>query len=128
MKILIIDDDKLTLRSLYRVLETMGHEVFLAENSEEAIKMIENQQEGLKENYDLIICDIMMPGISGLSMITVLRSVHLCKIPLIMMSTLTNKQILESLFKLGANDFISKPIKTEELVAKLEKYSKIKYS
>jgi len=120
MNILIIDDDKFTLHSLRFNLENLSHTVYSAENSEEAINMIVEGKGDVR--FDLLICDIMMPGISGLSLVTVLRSIHICTIPIIMMSTLTNKHLLESLFKLGANDFMSKPIVLKELTAKIGKY------
>ena len=63
MNILIIEDDKLTLNSLRFSLESLGHITDLAENGEKAISLIVNG------NFDLIICDIMMPGISGLSVV-----------------------------------------------------------
>ncbi len=122
MNILIIDDDRLILHSLRYSLENLGHRVYTAENSEEAINMIAGEMKDVKP--DLLISDIMMPGISGLSLVTVLRSIHLCTTPIIMMSTLTNKHLLEAVFKLGANDFITKPIASRELESKIEKYDK----
>jgi DNA-binding response OmpR family regulator len=116
MNILLIEDDKLTLNLLQYCIERLGHKAFLAEDGEEAIKMI------AKEDFDLLICDIMMPGISGLSLVSVLRTVHLCTMPIIMMSTLNNKPLLDAAFEAGANDFIAKPFSMEELSAKLKKY------
>ncbi len=122
MNILIIDDDLFTLKALRFNLEHLGHKVVSVENSERAISMVTENPEGIK--FDLLISDIMMPGISGLSLITVLRSIHFTTIPIIMMSTLNNKHLLEALYKLGANDFINKPIDIEELEIKMRKYDK----
>jgi CheY-like chemotaxis protein len=119
MNILIIDDDKLTINALQHSLEQMGHHATLAKNGEDAIEMIQAKE------YDLIISDIMMPGISGLSLVNVLRSVHLCFTPIIMMSTLNNRPLLDAAFKAGANDFLNKPINTEDLSVKLRKYEKV---
>lgn len=99
-------------------LKTLGHEVFVANDGEEAIQKISSG------SFDLVISDIMMPGISGLSLVSVLRSVHLCHIPIIMMSSLNNTQLLEAAFEAGANDFIAKPFAVEELVNKLKLYDK----
>jgi CheY-like chemotaxis protein len=118
MNILIIEDDKLTLNLLQYCIEKLGHKAYLAEDGEEAIKMINDG------NFDLIICDIMMPGISGLSLVSVLRTVHLCTIPIIMMSSLNNKPLLDAAFEAGANDFIAKPFSMEDLSQKLKKYDK----
>lgn len=118
MNILIIEDDKLTLNLLQYCIEKLGHKATLAEDGEEAIKLITDG------NFDLLICDIMMPGISGLSLVSVLRTVHLCTIPIIMMSTLNNKPLLDAAFEAGANDFIAKPFSMEDLSEKLNKFDK----
>lgn len=119
MNILIIDDDKMTVTALEKILSDMGHTSGRASDSEEAISKITGGA------YDLVLCDIMMPGISGLSLLTVLRTVHLCFTPVIMMSTLHNQPLVDAALKAGANDFISKPVAIEELNTKLSKYDKI---
>jgi CheY-like chemotaxis protein len=118
MDILIIEDDKLTLNAVQHSLETLGHSTTTASSGEDAMDRI-----GEKE-FDLIISDIMMPGISGLSLVTVLRTIKLCFTPIIMMSTLSHGPLLDAAFKAGANDFLNKPFTTEELVDKLKKYEK----
>jgi two-component system, OmpR family, response regulator VicR len=116
MKVLVIEDDKLTLSAVQHSLENLGHEVFTAVNGEEAIDHIR------KHDFDLLLCDIMMPGISGLSLVTVLRQVHLVFTPIIIMSTLSNRPLLDAAYKAGANDFLNKPFTTEELEEKIKKY------
>jgi DNA-binding response OmpR family regulator len=118
MNILIIEDDKLTLNLLQYCIEKLGHKAFLAEDGEEAIKRIS------EEDFDLLICDIMMPGISGLSLVSVLRTVHLCNTPIIMMSSINNKPLLDAAFEAGANDFIAKPFSMDDLSQKLSKFDK----
>lgn len=119
MNVLIIDDDKLTMNAVQHSLELLGHKASIARNGEEAIEMVNSN------SFDVIISDIMMPGISGLSLVNVLRSVHLCFVPIIMMSTLNNRPLLDAAFKAGANDFLSKPVSTEDLAGKLKKYEKV---
>jgi two-component system phosphate regulon response regulator OmpR len=119
MNILIIDDDQMTISALEKILGDMGHKTGIASDSEEAIGKITGG------TYDLVLCDIMMPGISGLSLLTVLRTVHLCFTPVIMMSSLHNQPLVDAAMRAGANDFISKPIAVEELSNKLSKYDKI---
>lgn len=118
MNILIIEDDKVTLKTLQFMTQNLGHTVHIAGNGEEALRIMEN------EKFDLIISDIMMPGISGLSLVNVLRSVNLYRSPIIMISALHNKPLLEAAFEAGANDFISKPFTLEDLTNKLNKYDK----
>jgi CheY-like chemotaxis protein len=116
MNILIIEDDKLTLNAVQHSIEKLGHTATIAKSGEDAIEQIQ------KSTFDLIICDIMMPGISGLSFVSVLRSVHLCFTPIIMMSTLNHGPLLDAAFSAGANDFINKPFTQEELAEKLKKF------
>src|SRR5690606_6712366 len=120
MNILIIDDDKLTVNAIRHSVEALGHHAEIASNGEEAIQQI------TKNQFDLIISDIMMPGISGLSLVNVLRSVHLVFTPIIMMSTLSNRPLLDAAFKAGANDFLNKPVNGDDLDAKLRKYETVK--
>lgn len=116
MNILIIEDDKLTLHSLKHVIESLGHKVVLAENAEEAMNKI------VDGKFDLVFSDIMMPGISGLSLLTILRTVHLCKTPIVAMSVLNDKPIIEAAFAAGANDFMVKPFTVEGLTETLNKF------
>ncbi|MBA3664168.1 MAG: response regulator transcription factor [Bacteroidetes bacterium] len=118
MNILVIDDDKMTSQALTHSLEELGHKPFVANDGEHAITKITNGE------YDLVISDVMMPGISGLSLLNVLRTVHLCFTPVIMMSSLHNSPLIEASLRAGASDFISKPVTIEELAAKLSKYDK----
>ncbi|MCE3260142.1 MAG: transcriptional regulator [Bacteroidetes bacterium] len=120
MNILIIDDDKLTITALQHSLSELGHHAEVAKDGEAAIDMV------TKGNFDLIISDIMMPGISGLSLVNVLRSVHLCFVPIIMMSSLNNRPLLDAAMKAGANDFIDKPVSIAELSEKIKKFEMTK--
>ena len=119
MNILIIDDDKMTINAVRHSMEEIGHKAEVATNGEQAIDMIQSRE------FDVIISDIMMPGISGLSLVNVLRTVHLCFTPIIMMSTLSNRPLLDAAFKAGANDFINKPVNADDLSLKLRKYEKV---
>jgi len=118
MNILVVEDDKMALTTLQKSLETLGHRVEGTLNAEEGIKM------AAEGKFDLVISDIMMPGISGLSLVTILRTVHLCTTPIIIMSALNNKPLLESAAEAGANDFLPKPFTLEELKEKLKKFEK----
>ena len=116
MNILIIEDDKLTLLALRHAIENLKHQVTLAENAEEAMNKI------VDGKYDLVFSDIMMPGISGLSLLTILRTVHLCSTPIIAMSILNDQLILQAAFDAGANDFMAKPFAIENLIEKINKF------
>jgi DNA-binding response OmpR family regulator len=118
MNILIIEDDKLTLHSLQFSITGLGYSVFVAENVEDAINVL------VDNKVEIILSDVMMSKISGLSLVSVLRTVYGYTIPIIMMSSLNNKKLQEEVIRAGANDFIAKPFSIYDLSLKLEKYSK----
>lgn len=107
--ILIAEDDALLLRALEKQLHEKGYKVFTARNGSEAINII------CDENIDLIISDIMMPEISGLSFLAAIQAQPKGKVPVIVMSTLTGgKQLAED----HANKYVSflpKPFLLEHL-------------
>lgn len=117
MNILIIEDDNITLDALHYSIKNLGHSVYRARNGKEAIDIMKSQK------LDLLISDIMMPGISGLSLIRVIRSVHGCNVPIILISSLNNKPLLDAAFEEGANDFLAKPFSAEHLADKLRQYA-----
>jgi len=119
MKILVVEDDKLTVNALDKSLRDLGHAVKIVRSGEEALEFLKI------EKFELIICDIMMPGLSGLSFVTVVRTVNFSDIPILMMSTLHHASLLDAAFTAGANDFINKPFTEAELSAKLNKFQSV---
>jgi len=117
MNVLIIEDDKVSSFALKHIIEDLGHEVSIEENAEEAMNGI------IEGKFDLVLSDIMMPGISGLSLLTILRTVHLCKTPVIAMSVLNDQSLIDAAFQAGANDFLLKPFNSDDLKMKLGKFA-----
>jgi two-component system response regulator CiaR len=115
MDILIIDDSKLMLKTLEFQLKELGHTVHVADSAELGIIMAK------KGKYDLLISDLIMPGVSGLSLVNTLRSVHHCNTPIIIMSAEKNKTLLDDGFETGVADFLFKPFSTKELEEKINK-------
>ncbi len=76
------------------------------------------------KNFDLIITDIMMPGISGLDLLNLLKQFYLNKIPVILMSSLHETSLISQSLDLGAFDFIIKPIDFNELYKKIDTIGK----
>lgn len=118
MKILIVDDDKLILTVLSSKLKTKGYDIISADNVVDALGIIQDQ------NIDLIVSDVMMPGISGLSFLSVLKEFNFRKIPLIFISSLDQTNLISKSLALGANDFIVKPINFGHLFLKIEQLTK----
>lgn len=118
MKVLVVDDDKLMLEAISHNLKTNGYEVVKAENGYEALDMID------KMKIDLVISDVMMPNISGLGLLSLLKQFYFNKIPVIIISSLDKADVILHSIGLGAVDFISKPIDFKKLLSLIKKYSK----
>lgn len=114
MKILTVDDDELTLNMLDHCLKGEGYEVVQADDVAKALKIVES------EKIDLIISDIMMPNVSGLGLLSLLKNFYLNKIPVILISSLPKEDIVNDSIELGAAYFVSKPIDPKELVTKVK--------
>lgn len=112
-KILIVEDDKILLEAMAFQLERDGYKVEKAEDGWEALSVIE------KKKIDLIISDIMMPNVSGLSLLSVLKEFNMERIPVIVISALDKADIIMSAIGLGAHDFIIKPINFDELCTRI---------
>src|ERR1700722_13606766 len=114
MKILIVDDEEMTVLALAKKLREKNHDVITSLDGVEALKLIAD------EKIDLVISDIMMPCISGFTLLTMLKNFYFSKTPLILMSSYSEKSFADKSHSLGAHTFISKPIDYEELYKKID--------
>jgi len=107
--ILVIDDEKSIRNTLQEVLEYENHKVDLATNGSEALELFE------KGEYDIVLCDIKMPGMDG---IEVLEKLHERNrdVPVIMISGHGNIDTAVEAIKKGAYDFIEKPLDLNRLL------------
>ena len=123
MKILIIDDDEVTLQAIEIKLKKDGfvHKVFT--NVNDALNILESF------HPDLIITDILMPHTSGLELIGMVRSHSLGRrIPIIVLSGIGQEKIVLEAFQLGADDFITKPFNPSELSLRIKKILNLQIS
>lgn len=118
MKILIVDDDSLMLEAISHKLKNDGYEVVLAEDGYEALSIID------KVKIDLIISDVMMPNISGLGLLSLLKQFYFNNIPVIIISSLDKADMVLHSIGLGAVDFIRKPINFKKLSQLIKKHKK----
>ena len=108
-KILIIDDDKYTRFLLSELLESEHYTVFAAASGEEAQAIM------LHEKFDLVIVDIMMPGMDGYEFTKDLRSYDK-EIPVLMVSAKQLPEDRKKGFLSGIDDFMTKPLDNEEVL------------
>lgn len=118
MKILIVDDDKLMLEAISHYLKIEGYQTSIAEDSFKALDIIE------KEKIELIISDLMMPNISGLGLLNLLRQFYFNTIPVILISSLDKGDLISRSLGLGASEFLTKPIDFSKLLLLVQKYVK----
>lgn len=116
MKILIVDDEEMTLTALSKKLKDRGYKVSAVNNSVEALRILGEQK------IDLVISDIIMPCISGFTLLTMLKSFYFLKVPIILISSFNHENVLLRSHSLGAADFVVKPIDYNELFRKIEKH------
>jgi len=117
MKILVVDDDPLIRKSFQHILSLEGHEVMIAEDGLVASEQL------AKQIPEIIICDMLMPEVSGLSFIKMLREHLHFDIPVIIISTLDKGDIIAANLGLKNIDFMPKPILFADLIQKVKNYS-----
>ncbi len=111
MKVLIVDDDA-KIRDLVCVnLEARDYEVEAAADGAEAIARME------KESFDLVILDLVMPGMSGLEVCTWIR--ERSDVPVIVLSAHDDEELKVRALDAGADDYVTKPFGQEELLARV---------
>jgi len=115
--ILVVDDSKTIVFTLKKILEQDGYSTLVASNGKEAIHMAR------KHSPDLILMDVIMPGINGFRATRMLKSDESTSdIPIIMMSGDTQAMQEFWVNKIGAKDFLNKPFKRGDVFEKIEKF------
>ncbi len=111
--ILIVDDEVDIANSIQYVLKQEGFSILLAHDGLQAMQVIENQ------HPDLVILDVMMPGIDGYEVCRRVRATDK-KTPILMLTARTSEVDTVVGLELGANDYIAKPVRLRELVARVK--------
>lgn len=114
--VLVADDDAWILRMVATVLEKRGYSVETAVDGDDAL------ERALARTPDLLITDVMMPKMDGWSLVRQLRShAHLAQLPVIFLTALSSEDDRIRGFRLGADDYVSKPFRFEELDLRVAK-------
>ncbi len=116
IKILIIDDEKLIVKGLKHSLEQQGYSVVAAYDGSEALRILEN------EKVDFIILDLMLPDIDGMMLCKKIREKF--NMPILMLSAKDGDYDKILGFEFGADDYMTKPFNTLELIARIKAISK----
>ena len=117
--IMVVDDEANTLASLSRAFRLAGHEVAVCSNATQALELAKLRP------FDLILSDVVMPGRDGLALLEDLRACGITT-PVVMMSGQAHIEMAVRATKLGALDFLEKPISTDKLLLTVENALKLR--
>ncbi len=116
--LLIVDDEANTLASLSRAFRLAGHEATVCDNAAKALELAKAQ------NFDLILSDVVMPGKDGLSLLEDLKRQGVTS-PVVMMSGQAHIEMAVRATRLGALDFLEKPISSDKLMLTVDNVLKL---
>lgn len=118
--VLVIDDDPIAQKSLAVLLGNEGYQLVFADDGREGI------ERALSTSPDLILLDVVMPGMSGLAVLQVLRTTPVLEeVPVLMITALSDSDTRIKALELGADDFIHKPYDRIELRARLSSITRL---
>ncbi len=123
-QILIVDDDPVNLQVLFNILTQQRYAVSTAINGREALELL-----ALEPTIALVLLDVMMPGVNGYDVCREMRrSFEATDLPIILLTARTQPEDLVAGLKAGANDYLTKPVLKEELLARIENHLELKQS
>ena len=115
--LLVLDDDKMMLQLIKNKMNNQGYQTALCSNAAEAIGQLKVMRP------DIILLDIILPGMNGLEFLSYIKFNQLYfDVPVIMMSVLGTQEVISAGFKLGAADYVHKPIDFGKLFLSMEKH------
>lgn len=115
MKVLIAEDDNLIRKTIEIKLAKEGYEVISCSEGASALDSIRTEQP------DVVLTDIMLPAVSGLEIVSAVKQSGGKQIKVIVLSTMGQENIVEEAFKLGADDYMTKPFSLTELSIRVKK-------
>ncbi len=118
-RLLIIDDDPNTLASLARAFRMAGHEATVADNAGRALEIVR------AHSFDLIFSDVVMPDKDGIALLEEMRAAGVTT-PVVMMSGQATLDMAVRATKLGAHDFLEKPLSTDKLLLTVDTVLKLR--
>ena len=117
--LLIVDDDQNTLASLARAFRMAGHEATVCDNAGRALELLQTRR------FDMMMSDVVMPGKDGLALLEELRGLGI-SLPVVMISGQANIEMAVRATRLGAADFLEKPLSTDKLLLTVDNTLKLK--
>ncbi|WP_306591178.1 hybrid sensor histidine kinase/response regulator [Geothrix sp. 21YS21S-4] len=114
-RLLVVDDAESNLEVMTRILEREGHQVVTASGGAEGLAKLRDG------DYDMVLLDVMMPGVDGIQVMQAIRDdERLKRIPVVMLSALHEQDTIVKCIQLGAQDYLPKPINQQLLKARIK--------
>ncbi|HEY8934723.1 MAG TPA: response regulator [Cyclobacteriaceae bacterium] len=120
MKILICEDDEIELRVIRMALEEFNLDVSIARDGNKGLQLLAENPD-----FDLIITDIHMPFKNGDEILTEVKKPEHKNIPVLMISSDSDEDVIKLALRLGVNEFLAKPITPEMVKKKVKKLLKL---
>jgi DNA-binding NtrC family response regulator len=117
--LLIVDDDANTLASLSRAFRLAGHQATVCDNAARALELVKSQA------FDLMLSDVVMPGKDGITLLEEVRALGIT-LPVVMISGQASIEMAVRATRLGAIDFLEKPLSTDKLLLTVDNVLKLK--
>ncbi len=117
--LLIVDDDANTLASLSRAFRLAGHQATVCDNAARALELVKSQA------FDMMLSDVVMPGKDGLTLLEEIRALGIT-LPVVMISGQGSIEMAVRATRLGAIDFLEKPLSTDKLLLTVDNVLKLK--
>lgn len=118
---MLVVDDEVANRALLERLFKLEFEITSAQDGQQALDLLSQQ------NFDIVLLDIMMPNISGLDVLRSIRETpELIDLPVILVSALSDSPAIVEGLQLGANDYVTKPLEIDILMARVQTQSMLK--
>lgn len=122
-RILAVDDDALNLNVLGSILSHEDYSTVMVTNGVEALELIHAQE---SQEWDLVIADIMMPGMSGYELTQKIRERYaVSELPVLLITARSRPEDIEKGFWAGANDYVTKPVDARELRARVRALTRL---
>jgi len=118
LKILTIENDFISRNYLCELFSLYGYETLSARNAADGLDIF------LSEKPDLVFCSVMLPGMTGLEFLNHIRSIG-SQTPIVMLATQSSERIAIQSFRMGANDFLKKPVQDNQIIPIVEQFQKL---
>lgn len=120
--IFIVDDQAINIDVLFRIFKNLDYNITSMQSGKECLDLLNN----MERKPDCILLDIMMPDMDGFEVASIIRKQYnLYELPIVMITALNNLESIKKGFEMGANDYITKPFQSDELIARVNTMAKL---